>query len=160
MFTDIAGSTKRAHELGDRRWGNLLRAHDLSVRRQVAAYGGRVLKSLGDGYLATFDGPARAIRAGCAVGREAEALKLGVKIGVHTGECELMGDDVAGMAVHIGARVLSKARPGEVLATSVVRDLVVGSGIEFAHRGAHELNGVPGVWTLLAVDQCRRAVAA
>jgi class 3 adenylate cyclase len=83
-----------------------------------------------------------------------------VKIGLHTGECEVMGDDVAGMAVHIGARVLSKARPGEVLTTSVVRDLVVGSGIQFAHRGAHALNGVPGVWTLLAVEQCRQAVAA
>jgi class 3 adenylate cyclase len=151
LFTDIAESTKRASQLGDQRWRELLEAHDLSVRRQVAAHGGRVLKSMGDGHLATFDGPARAIRGGCALGRDAESLGLRLKVGVHTGECERMGDDVAGMAVHIGARVLAKACPGEVLATSAVRDLVLGSGIEFRDRGAHELRGVPGVWRLLAV---------
>ncbi len=152
LFTDIAGSTRRVSQLGDTRWRELLEAHDLSVRWQVAAHGGRVVKSLGDGYLTVFDNPARAIRCGRAVGDDAESLGVQVKVGIHTGECEAMGDDVAGLAVHIAARVVSKACPGEVLATSAVRDMLVGSGIAFADRGAHELRGVPGVWSLLAVD--------
>jgi class 3 adenylate cyclase len=151
LFTDIVGSTTRAAKLGDRRWRRVLEAHDLSVRSHVAAHGGRVLKSLGDGYLATFDRPAAAIRSGRAVGEDARSLGLEVKVGVHAGECERMGDDVAGLAVHIGAREMGKASGGEVLATSVVRDLVMGSGIEFDDRGAHELRGVPGVWRLHAV---------
>jgi class 3 adenylate cyclase len=150
LFTDIVGSTLRVARLGDRRWRRVLEAHDVSVRSHVAAHGGRVLKSLGDGYLATFDRPARAVLCGHAIGADARALGLCTKAGVHTGECERIGDDVAGIAVHIGARVMAQAAPGEVLATSVVRDLVVGSGIEFADRGPHELRGVPGVWRLHA----------
>jgi pimeloyl-ACP methyl ester carboxylesterase len=153
LFTDIVGSTQRASELGDRRWRELLESHDGGVRRQVQMHGGRVVKSLGDGYLATFDGPARAIRCGGAVTSDAGSLGIEVRAGVHTGECELLGDDVGGMAVHIGARVAAKAGPGEVLVSSAVRDLVVGSGIEFDDRGIHELKGVPGDWTLLAVRE-------
>jgi class 3 adenylate cyclase len=150
LFTDIVGSTERASALGDMRWRELLESHDSGVRRQVDAHGGRVVKSLGDGYLATFDGPARAIRCGGAVAEDADALGIEVRAGVHTGECELLGEDIGGMAVHIGARVAAQARPGEVLVSSAVRDLVVGSGIEFDERGTHELKGVPGSWTLLA----------
>ena len=152
LFTDIVSSTERAAELGDHRWHELLEAHDLSVRRHVEAHGGRVVKNLGDGYLATFTGPARAIRCGREVAEDAASLGLQLTVAVHTGECELFGDDVAGIAVHIGARVLEKARPGEILVSSSVRDLVVGSGIQFTNRGTHELKGVPGRWTLLAVD--------
>jgi len=151
LFTDIVGSTQRASELGDRRWRELLETHDGDVRRQVDVHGGRVIKSLGDGYLATFDGPARALRCGGAVVGDADSLGVEVRAGVHTGECELLGEDVGGMAVHIGARVAAKAGSGEVLVSSAVRDLVVGSGIEFDDRGTHELKGVPGSWTLLAV---------
>jgi class 3 adenylate cyclase len=152
LFTDIVASTERASELGDRRWRELLEAHDEGVRRQVDVHGGRVVKSLGDGYLATFDGPARAIRCGRAVTDDADLLGIELRAGVHTGECELLGEDVGGMAVHIGARVAAKAGPGEVLVSSAVRDLVVGSGIEFENRGTHTLKGVPGSWSLLAVQ--------
>jgi pimeloyl-ACP methyl ester carboxylesterase len=151
LFTDIVSSTQRAAELGDRRWRELLATHDTDVRRQVEMHGGRVIKSLGDGYLATFDGPARAIRCGGAAVEDAGSLGVEVRAGVHTGECDLLGEDVGGMAVHIGARVAAKAGPGEVLVSSAVRDLVVGSGIEFDDRGTHELKGVPGSWNLLAV---------
>ncbi len=153
LFTDIVGSTQRASELGDRRWRELLESHDEGVRRQVEMHGGRVVKSLGDGYLATFDGPARAIRCGGAVIGDADSLGIKVRAGVHTGECELLGEDVGGMAVHIGARVAAEAGPDEVLVSSAVRDLVVGSGIEFDDRGTHELKGVPGSWNLLAVRE-------
>jgi class 3 adenylate cyclase len=153
LFTDIVGSTLRVARLGDRRWRRILEAHDVSVRSHVAAHGGRVLKSLGDGYLATFERPARAVLCGHAIGDDARWLGLRMKVGVHTGECERIGDDVAGIAVHIGARVMAKASPGEVLATSAVRDLVVGSGIEFTDRGPHELKGVPGVWRLHAATR-------
>ncbi len=152
LFTDIVASTRRASELGDRRWRELLEAHDEGVRHQVELHGGRVVKSLGDGYLAAFDGPARAIRCGRAVTDDAVLLGIEVRAGVHTGECELLGEDVGGMAVHIGARVAAKAGPGEVLVSSAVRDLVVGSGIEFEDRGTHTLKGVPGSWSLLAVQ--------
>jgi pimeloyl-ACP methyl ester carboxylesterase len=152
LFTDIVESTKKASELGDRRWRELLESHDARVRRQVETHGGRVVKNLGDGYLATFDGPARAIRCACTLAEDAESLGIELRAGVHTGECETIGDDMGGMAVHIAARVVSKAGPGEVMVSSAVRDLVVGSGIEFAVRGSHELKGVPGTWTLLAVE--------
>jgi class 3 adenylate cyclase len=152
LFTDIVDSTAKASELGDRRWRELLEAHDARVRGQVATDGGRVIKSLGDGYLATFDGPARAIRCACALADDSRSLGIELRAGVHTGECEVMGDDVGGMAVHIGARVAAKARPGEVLVSSAVRDLGVGSGIEFEERGTHELKGVPGSWGLLAIE--------
>jgi class 3 adenylate cyclase len=150
LFTDIVSSTQRASELGDRRWRELLETHDEGVRRQVDVHGGRVVKSLGDGYLATFDGPARAIRCGRTLAADAETLGIELRAGIHTGECELLGEDVGGMAIHIGARVAALAEPGEVLVSSAVRDLVVGSGIEFEDRGTHTLKGVPGSWSLLA----------
>jgi len=155
LFTDIAGSTERAAELGDDRWRALLDSHNELVRRQLAAFGGREVKTLGDGFLATFDGPARAIRCACAIREEIGSLGIRVCAGVHTGECELIGADVGGMAVHIGARIGAWAAPGEVLVSGAVRDLVVGSGIEFADRGTHELKGVPGEWQLLAVAGAR-----
>jgi pimeloyl-ACP methyl ester carboxylesterase len=151
LFTDIVDSTRRASQLGDGRWRELLGNHDQDVRRQVTAHGGRVIKGLGDGYLASFDGPARAIRCAGAIIDDAGSLGIEVRAGVHTGELELLGEDVGGMAVHIGARVAANAGPGEVLVSSAVRDLVVGSGIEFDDRGTHELKGVPGSWNLLAV---------
>ncbi|HEX6476180.1 MAG TPA: adenylate/guanylate cyclase domain-containing protein, partial [Acidimicrobiales bacterium] len=150
LFTDIVGSTARAVELGDRRWKELLDAHDDSVRRQLDRFGGEAVKSTGDGFLAAFDGPARAIRGAQAIVGEATGLGLEIRSGVHTGECELRGGDLAGIAVHIGARVAALAGGGEVLVTSTVRDLVAGSGIAFADRGQHELKGVPGSWQLLA----------
>ena len=153
LFTDIVDSTRRASQLGDKHWRELLASHDQGVRRQVDMHGGRVVKSLGDGYLATFDGPARAIRCGGEVVDDAGSLGIEVRAGVHTGECEQLGEDVGGMAVHIGARVAAEAGPGEVLVSSAVRDLVVGSGIEFEGRGTHELKGVPGSWNLLAVRE-------
>jgi class 3 adenylate cyclase len=151
LFTDIVDSTERAAQLGDNRWRALLESHNELVRRQLGAFGGREVKALGDGFLATFDGPARAIRCACAIREDVGSLGLDVHAGVHTGECEVMSEDVGGMAVHIGARVAAQAAPGEVLVSSAVRDLVVGSGIEFADRGTHELKGVPGEWRLLAV---------
>ena len=149
LFTDIVGSTERAVELGDRRWKEVLDAHDDAVRRQLDRFGGEAVKNTGDGFLAAFDGPARAIRGAQAIAGEATTLGLEVRSGLHTGECELRGGDLAGIAVHIGARVAALAGAGEVLVTSTVRDLVAGSGICFADRGHHELKGVPGTWQLL-----------
>lgn len=150
MFTDIVGSTETAARLGDRAWRELLARHDELSRAQVARYRGRAVKSLGDGWLATFDGPARAIR--CAIELRDAVRELGVELraGLHTGECEAMGDDVGGLAVHIGARVGALAAPREVLVSNTVKDLVVGSGIDFADRGEHALKGVPGTWRLWA----------
>jgi class 3 adenylate cyclase len=155
LFTDIAGSTERAAQLGDNRWRSLLENHNQIVRSQLAAFSGREVKTLGDGFLATFDGPGRAIRCACAIREAVGPLGVDVRAGVHTGECEVLGTDIGGMAVHIGARVVARAAPGEVLVSSAVRDLVVGSGIEFADRGTHELKGVPGQWQLLAVAGTR-----
>jgi len=152
LFTDICGSTERAAALGDRAWRDVLERHDRVVRREVARHRGRAVKSTGDGVLATFDGPARAIRAATTIGEEVRRLGIDIRAGLHTGECEVMGDDVGGMAVHIGARVMSRAAPGEVLVSSTVKDLVVGSGIVFSERGAHELKGVPGEWRLFAAE--------
>ena len=151
LFTDIAGSTERAAMLGDERWRVLLESHDELVRGRLTAFKGREIKTLGDGFLATFDGPGRAIRCACAIREDVAALGVDIRAGVHTGECEVMGDDIGGMAVHIGARVIGQAPPGAVLVTGAVRDLVVGSGIEFADRGTHRLKGVPGEWQLLEV---------
>lgn len=151
LFTDIADSTDRAAKLGDERWRRLLENHDELVRRQLTAFRGREIKTLGDGFLATFEGPARAIRCACAIREDVDELGIEVRAGVHTGECEVIGADIGGMAVHIGARVIGQAAPGEVLVTGAVRDLVVGSGIEFADRGMHSLKGVPGEWQLLEV---------
>jgi class 3 adenylate cyclase len=151
MFTDIVDSTRRAAELGDRRWRALVESHNQLVRDQLDRYRGREVKTMGDGFLATFDGPARGIRCARAITRELPALDLDVRAGLHTGECEVMGDDVGGMAVNIGARVGGLADGGEVLVSSTVKDLVVGSGIDFEDCGLHELKGVPGDWHLFAV---------
>ncbi len=150
MFTDIVGSTGRAAELGDAAWRELLSAHQTAVRRELSRFRGREVKTFGDGCLATFDGPARAIRCGCAIANAARALGLEVRIGLHSGELELIGDDVAGIAVHIAARVGALATPGEVLASSTVKDLVAGSGIRFVDRGAKHLKGISDEWRLFA----------
>jgi pimeloyl-ACP methyl ester carboxylesterase len=151
LFTDIVGSTERATELGDRRWRELLEAHHAAVRRQLERFRGREIDTAGDGFLASFDGPARAIRcAGAAIDAVRE-LGIDIRAGVHTGECELAGDKLAGIAVHIGARVAGQAGAGEVLVSSTVRDLVAGSGLEFEDRGAAELKGVGGEWRLYRV---------
>jgi pimeloyl-ACP methyl ester carboxylesterase len=151
MFTDIVDSTRRAAELGDGRWGAVVKSHDALVREQLAHYRGSEVKTMGDGFLATFDGPARAVRCARAIAQQAPGVGVDVRAGLHTGECELTSDDVRGMAVNIGARVSGLAVGGEVLVSSTVKDLVVGSGIEFEDRGAHELKGVPGEWRLFAV---------
>jgi pimeloyl-ACP methyl ester carboxylesterase len=151
LFTDIVGSTERAAELGDSAWRALLQGHDELVRRQLAAQGGREVKHTGDGFLATFDGPARAVRCASTIASEVAELGISVRAGLHTGECEQRGDDVGGLAVHIGARIGALADPGEVLVSGTLRDLVLGSGIEFSDRGVHGLKGVPGDWRLFAV---------
>ena len=150
MFVDVVGSTERAVALGDARWRALLSQYHDAVRRELARHRGREVKTIGDGVLATFDGPARAVRAGHAIVVATRALGLEVRVGLHTGECEMVGDDVAGIAVHIGARVGSAAAPGEVLVSATVKDLVAGSGLEFDDRGTHTLRGVPGEFHLYA----------
>ncbi len=151
LFTDIVGSTERAAELGDARWRSLLEQHASLVLAQLARHRGRAIKSVGDGYLATFDGPARAIRAASGICAEVAGLGLEVRAGLHTGECEVIGDDVGGMAVHIAARVMATAGAREVVVSSTVKDLVVGSELRFEARGEQELRGVPGLWRLWAV---------
>jgi class 3 adenylate cyclase len=151
LFTDICRSTERAAELGDARWRTLLEQHDAAVRAQIARHRGRAVKSTGDGFLATFDGPARAIRAARAIVEDVGALGLDVRAGLHTGECEVIGDDVGGMAVHIAARVCDMAAPDEVLTSGTVYGTVVGSGLEFDMRGTHALRGVPGHWPIFAL---------
>ena len=153
MFTDIVDSTRKAAALGDRRWRNLLARHDTLMRRELERHRGREVKTLGDGFLATFDGPARAIRCACSARDAMRGLGVEVRAGLHTGECELIGDDLGGIAVNIGARVGSVAGPGEVLVSRTVTDLVAGSGIEFTDRGVYSLKGVPGQWQLYAVKQ-------
>jgi class 3 adenylate cyclase len=152
LFTDIGDSTGKASELGDRRWRELLRRHQQIVRRELARHRGREVDAAGDGFFATFDGPARAIRCACAIVDAMGELDLEIRAGLHTGECEVVDGQVVGIAVHTGARVASHAEPGEVVVSSTVRDLVAGSGIEFSDRGAHELKGVPGTWRLYSVD--------
>ncbi len=152
LFTDIVDSTRLAAELGDRRWRDVLAAHDDVVAREIERYRGRLVKSTGDGVLATFDGPARAIRSAEAIRAAVRGLGVEVRAGLHTGECEVIGDDVGGLAVHIGARVGAAAAPGEVLVSGTVKDLVVGSGLAFGDRGSRELRGVPGEWRLFAVE--------
>jgi class 3 adenylate cyclase len=148
LFTDIVASTERAAQLGDSRWRQLLDRHNELVRRHLGRHQGREVKTIGDGFLATFDGPARGVRCAAEIAAEVRRLGIEIRAGLHTGECEVVGDDVAGMAVNIGARVSSLAGPGEVLVSGTVKDLVVGSGLEFADRGEHELKGVPGAWRL------------
>jgi class 3 adenylate cyclase/pimeloyl-ACP methyl ester carboxylesterase len=151
LFTDIVDSTRRAAEMGDRDWHALLDAHDAIVRAQLCRFRGREVNSTGDGFLAMFDGPQRAIRCAIAIRDAVGALGIEVRAGLHTGECEVRGDDIGGIAVHIGARVSASAGPNEVLVSSTLRDLVIGSGLAFDDRGAHQLKGVPGDWRLLAV---------
>ena len=151
LFTDIVSSTARASELGDARWRELLQQHHTLVRRELARHRGNEIETAGDGFFASFDGPARAIRCAAAITEGVKELGLEVRAGVHTGECELVDGKVSGIAVHIGARVAAEANPSEVLVSSTVKDLVAGSGLEFADRGAAELAGVPGEWRLFAV---------
>jgi class 3 adenylate cyclase len=151
LFTDIVDSTRRAAEIGDRDWRALLDAHDAVVRVQLNRFRGREVNTSGDGFLAMFDGPQRAIRCAMAIRDAVQALGIEVRAGLHTGECEVRGDDIGGIGVHVGARVSALAGPNEVLVSSTLRDLVIGSGLEFEERGAHELKGVPGEWRLFAV---------
>ena len=151
LFTDIVGSTTHAAEVGDERWHELLRRHDEIVQDELKRFRGRAVKHLGDGFLAAFDGPTRAVRCARAICEEVRALGLEVRAGIHTGECESRDEDLHGLAVHIGSRIGALAEASEVLVSGTVCDLVVGSGIEFAARGAHELKGVPGRWHLYAV---------
>jgi len=150
LFTDIVDSTKTATELGDRRWREVLEGHQRAVRDALTRFDGREVKSTGDGFLATFDGPARGIHCARAILDSSDPLGIRVRAGLHTGECEVMGDDIGGIAVHIAARVSAYAGGGEVLVSRTVKDLVAGSGIVFTDRGTHELKGVPDVWQLYA----------
>ena len=152
LFTDIAGSTNQAASLGDRRWHTLLNAHDRAVRDQLRRFRGKEINTTGDGFVACFDGPARAIRCAQAIAHAVGTLGIELRAGLHTGECEIRGDDLAGLAVHIAARVGGLAAPGEILVSATVKDLVVGSDIQFTQRGRHELRGVPGNWKLYAVN--------
>jgi class 3 adenylate cyclase len=152
LFTDIVGSTRRAAEVGDQVWSRLLDEHDRAGRRTVAQHRGTLVRMTGDGILATFDGPGRAIRCALAFGAAAARLGLPVRAGLHTGEIERRGEDVGGIAVHAAARVMARAGPGEVLVSRVVTDLVAGAGLTFARRGTHELKGLPGRWDLFAAD--------
>jgi class 3 adenylate cyclase len=151
MFTDIVSSTEHAARLGDRRWHALITDHDRVVNDHIATYRGRAIRSTGDGVFAAFDGPARAIRCALAVVEAARALDVDLRAGLHTGECELAGDDLAGVTVHIGARIADLAEPSEVLVSGTVRDLVVGSNIAFSFRGTESLQGVPGEWRVFQV---------
>src|SRR5262249_20680075 len=146
MFTDVVGSTERARALGDRAWSDLLEAHHRRIRAQLRRFGGREIDTAGDGFLASFTSPTAAIR--CARGAIEAVGEIGVdiRVGLHTGECEVVGDKLRGIAVHLGARVAAEAGAGEILVSQTVRDLVAGGGISFADRGTHELKGVPGEW--------------
>jgi pimeloyl-ACP methyl ester carboxylesterase/class 3 adenylate cyclase len=153
LFTDIAGSTAKLAEVGDRRWRELIHQHHALVRRQLVRFSGREIDTAGDGFFASFDGPARAIRCARAITESVREIGLDVRAGLHTGECELVEGKVGGIAVHIGARVAAEAAAGEVLVSSTVKDLVAGSGIEFGERGVVELKGVPGEWRLYSVER-------
>jgi class 3 adenylate cyclase len=153
LFTDIVSSTERAATAGDREWRLILERHDELVRKELARFRGREIKQTGDGFLAAFDGPARAVRCAASITDGVRRLGIEVRAGVHTGECELRNGDIAGMAVHIGARVGAQAASGEVLVSSTVKDLVTGSGLQFHERGVAELKGVPGEWRLYALDR-------
>ena len=151
LFTDIVGATEEAARLGDRRWHDLLDSHHTLVRRELAHYRGREINTAGDGFFAAFDGPARAIRCACAISDGVRTLGLKVRAGLHTGECEIMGEEIGGIAVHIGARIAAVAAPGEVLVSRTVKDLVAGSGVTFRDYGRKSLKGVPNEWHLYSV---------
>jgi class 3 adenylate cyclase len=153
LFTDIVGSSEQAAELGDARWRELLRQHHQLIRGQLVRFRGRELDTAGDGFFASFDGPARAVRCACAITQAVRDLGLDVRAGLHTGECELVDGKAAGIAVHIGARVAKSAAANEVLVSRTVKDLVAGSGLQFEERGTHELKGIPGEWQLFAVSR-------
>jgi len=159
LFTDIVGSTTRAGELGDRAWRELLERHDELVERTVSEHGGRVVKHIGDGALSAFDGPAMAMRCAEALNEGIAELGIQLRSGIHTGECELIGEDLCGLAVHIGARVGALAGPGEIVVSSTVKELVVGSDMQFTDRGEHELKGVPGSWHLYTLGKQRTPLA-
>jgi len=152
LFTDIVGSTQRAGELGDRRWHELVDEHNARVRELLARFDGRELDTAGDGFFASFDGPGVAVRCACAIVRSMRDLGLEIRAGVHTGECERVGDKLGGLAVHVGARIAATASGGEVLASRTVQDLVAGSGLKFTDRGTHRLRGIDEPWQLFAVD--------
>lgn len=153
MFTDIIGSTRRARALGDRHWTHLLASHNQMIRRELTRFGGREVKSTGDGFLATFDGPARGIRCACTIQRAGRQLGLSIRVGLHTGECEVIGDDIGGLSVHIASRVAAKSDGSGVLVTSTLKDLVAGSGIHFQDRGRHSLKGVGETWRLFEASE-------
>jgi class 3 adenylate cyclase len=153
LFTDLVGSTERASALGDRGWRDLLSQHHALVRRELARFRGEERDTAGDGFFATFDGPARAIRAGQAIVDGVRELGLDLRVGIHVGECELHDGKPSGLAVNIGARTATEAAAGEIVVTSTVRDLVAGSGLAFDERGERELKGVPGMWRLYAVSR-------
>lgn len=151
LFTDIVGSTERAAELGNQRWADLNQAHFKILRHELERYRGHEVHTTGDGILATFDGPARAVRCGCAMSQAVRELGIKIRVGLHTGEYELIGKEIAGVAIHIAARVMSKANANEIWVSSTVKDLIAGSGIDFQDRGIHALKGVPGEWRLYQV---------
>jgi class 3 adenylate cyclase len=151
LFTDIVGSTETAARLGDAAWRDLLGRHHALVRRELARFDGQELDTAGDGFFATFDGPARAVQAAIAIRDAVHALRLDIRAGIHTGECEVHDDKVTGIAVSIGARISALAASGEVLVSSTVKDLVAGSDLAFVDRGAHALKGIPGEWRIHAV---------
>ena len=153
LFTDLVGATELTARIGDRDWCDLLAAHHAAVRRELVRYRGREIDTAGDGFLATFDSPSQAIRAACAVAGAVESLGLEIRAGLHAGEIVPMGESIAGIAVHIAARVMALARPGEVLVSSTVRDLVAGSGLRFGSRARRRLKGVPGLWRVFAVER-------
>ncbi|OBJ23113.1 dioxygenase [Mycobacterium colombiense] len=150
LFTDIVDSTRHAADLGDRTWLELLGCHDEIARAEIARFHGRVVRHTGDGVLAIFDGPSRAVQSATILSESIAGLGIGIRCGLHTGECELRGDDIGGIAVHTGARIAALARAGEVLVSKMVKDLVNGSGIAFQDRGTHFLKGIPGEWPLFA----------
>jgi len=151
MFTDIVDSTNQATRLGDDAWRSLLEQHNEISRTQIAHFGGREIKQTGDGFLSSFDSPTRAIQCAIAIRRATTDIGLQVRIGIHSGECEVLGDDIAGIAVHIAARVEAAATPDEIFVTRTVMESVTGSGLDFTDQGSHDLKGVPGTWHLHAV---------
>ncbi|MGB7300865.1 MAG: adenylate/guanylate cyclase domain-containing protein, partial [Burkholderiaceae bacterium] len=151
MFTDIVGATEQAASMGDSAWRQLISAHHEAVRKELTFFRGREIDTAGDGFFAAFDGPARAIQCARAIVPRLKSLGLEVRVGIHTGECEIVNEKLGGIAVHIGARISALAQAGEVLVSGTVRDLVAGSGLTFDDKGQHELKGIPGQWAVFVV---------